>query len=84
MTRLLRSGLAPVRAGGLSPVAGSPAERELRDTAWSILRGCLGKDLRESPELKRRGRDALARTAALREGGLADGARPLPGQFTRL
>lgn len=36
VTRLLRSGLAPVWVGGLSPVAGSPAERELRDMAWWI------------------------------------------------
>jgi hypothetical protein len=84
VTRLLRSDLAPVRVGELSPVAGSPAERELRDMAWSILRDYLDKDTREGPDLKRRCRDLLAQTARLREGGLADGASPLPGQFTRL
>jgi hypothetical protein len=84
VTRLLRSGLAPVRVAGLSPVAGSPAERELRDMAWWILRDYLHHDLREGPDLKRRCRDLLAQTARLREGGLADGASPLPGQFTRL
>jgi hypothetical protein len=84
VTRLLRSGLAPVRVSGLSPVAGSPAERELRDTAWWILRGYLDQAVREGPDLKRRCRDVLAQTATLREGGLADGASPLPGQFTRL
>lgn len=84
VTRLLRSGLAPVRVGGLSPAAGSPAERELRDTAWSILGDYLHHDLREGPDLKRRCRDLLARTARLREGGPADGASPLPGQCTRL
>jgi hypothetical protein len=84
VTRLLRSGLVPVRVGGLSPVAGSPAERELRDLAWWILRDYLHHDLREGPGLKRRCRDLLAQTARLREGGLADGASPLPGQFTRL
>jgi hypothetical protein len=84
VTRLLRSGLAPVRVAGLSPVAGSPAERELRDTAWSILRDYLHHDLREGPDLKRRCRDLLAQTARLREGGPADGASPLPGQCTRL
>lgn len=83
-TRLLRSGLVPVRASGLSPAAGSPAERELRDTAWWILLGYLDKDLREGPGLKRRCRDLLAQTARLREGGPADGASPLPGQLTRL
>ena len=83
VTRLLRSGPAPVRAGGLSPVAGSPAERELRDMAWWILRDYLHHDLREGPGLKRRCRDLLAQTARLREGGLADGASPLPGQVTR-
>jgi hypothetical protein len=84
VTRLLRSGLVPVRVGELSPVAGSPAERELRDMAWWILRDYLHHDLREGPDLKRRCRDVLAQTARLREGGLADGASPLPGQFTRL
>jgi hypothetical protein len=84
VTRLLRSGLVPVRVGGLSPVAVSPAERELRDMAWSILLGYLDKAMREGPDLKRRCRDVLAQTARLREGGLADGASPLPGQFTRL
>jgi hypothetical protein len=84
VTRLLRSGLAPVRVGGLSPVAGSPAERELRDMAWWILRDYLHHDLREGPGLKRRCRDLLAQTARLRECVLADGASPLPGQFTRL
>jgi hypothetical protein len=84
VTRLLRSGLAPVRVSELSPVAGSPAERELRDMAWSILGDYLHHDLREGPDLKRRCRDVLAQTARLREGGLADGASPLPGQFTRL
>jgi len=84
VTRLLRSGLAPVRVSELSPVAGSPAERELRDMAWWILRDYLHHDLREGPDLKRRCRDMLAQTARLREGVLADGASPLPGQFTRL
>ena len=84
VTRLLRSRLAPVAVSGLSPAAGSPAERELRDTAWSILLGYLDKDLPAGPDLKRRCRDVLAQTATLREGGLADSASPLPGQFTRL
>ena len=84
VTRLLRSGLAPVRVGGPSPAAGSPAERELRDAAWWILLGYLDKAMREGPDLKRRCRDLLAQTATLREGGLVDGASPVPGQFTRL
>jgi hypothetical protein len=84
VTRLLRSSLAPVRVSGLSPAAGRPAERKLRDTAWSILRGYLDQAVREGPDLKRRCRDVLAQTATLREGGLADGASPLPGQVTRL
>ena len=84
VTRLLRSGLVPVRVRGLSPVAVSPAEQELRDMAWCILRGYLDKAMREGPDLKRRCRDMLAQTARLREGVLADGASPLPGQFTRL
>jgi hypothetical protein len=84
VTRLRRSGLAPVRVGGLSPAAGSPAEQELRDMAWWVLLGYLDKEMREGPDLKRRCRDALAQTARLREGGLADGASPLPGQCTRL
>jgi hypothetical protein len=83
-TRLLRSGLTPVRVGRLNPGAGSPAERELRDTARWILLGYLDKAMREGPDLKRRCRDVLAQTARLREGGPADGASPLPGQFTRL
>jgi hypothetical protein len=84
VTRLLRSHLAPVRVDGLSPAAGSPAERELRDMAQWILLGYLDQEIREGPYLKRRCRDVLAQTARLREGGLADGASPLPGQFTRL
>jgi hypothetical protein len=84
VTRLLRSGLASVRVGGPSPAAGSPAEQELRDKARWILLDYLDKDMREGPNLKRRCRDLLAQTAALREGGPADGASPLPGQFTRL
>ena len=52
--------------------------------AWCILRGYLDKATREGPDLKRRCRDMLAQTARLREGVLADGASPLPGQFTRL
>jgi hypothetical protein len=84
VTRLLRSGLAPVRAGGLSPAAGDPAEQELRDMARWILLGYLDKAMREGPDLKRRCRDVLAQTATLREGRLADGASPLPGQLTRL
>jgi hypothetical protein len=84
VTRLVRSALAPVRVAGLSPVAGSLAERELRDTAWGILRDYLHHDLRQGPELKRRCRDLLARASRVREDGLADGASPLPGQLTRL
>jgi hypothetical protein len=84
VTRLLRSGLAPVRAGVPGPLAGRPAERELRDMARWILLEYLDKDRREGPDLKRRCRDQLARAARLREGGLADGASPLPAQFTRL
>jgi hypothetical protein len=84
VTRLLRSSLAPVRVSGPSPAAGSPAERELRDTAWSILLAYLDKDLPAGPDLKRRCRDVLAQTVTLREGARADGASPLPGQFTRL
>jgi len=84
VTRLLRSGLAPVRVGGLSPVLGSPAEQELRDMAWWILRGYLDQDMREGPDLKRRCRDLLARTARLRDGGMVGGASPLLDQFTRL
>jgi hypothetical protein len=84
VTRLLRSGLAPVRVGELSPAAGSPAERELQDMASWILLDYLDKATRESPDLKRRCRELLAQTATLRESGLADGASPLPGQFTRL
>jgi hypothetical protein len=84
VTRLLRSHLVPVRVGGLSPAVGSPAEQELRDMARWILLGYLDKEIREGPDLKRRCRDVLAQTAGLREGGLADGASPLPGQFTRL
>jgi hypothetical protein len=84
VTRLLRSSLAPVRVGGLSPAAASPAERELRNMAWSILQDYLHHDLREGPDLKRRCRDVLARTARLREGGRTDGAAPLPSQLTRL
>jgi hypothetical protein len=84
VTRLLRSGLASVRVGGLSPAAGSAPEQELRDMARWILLGYLDKAMREGPDLKRRCRDVLAQTATLREGGLADGASPLPGQFTRL
>jgi hypothetical protein len=84
VTRLLRSALAPVRVAGLSPAAGSPAERELRDTARRILRDYLHHDLRQGPELKRRCRDLLARASRLREDGLPDGASPLPGQLTRL
>ena len=83
-TRLLRSGLAPVRVGELSPVAGSPAERELWDKVSWILHGYLHHDLREGPELKRRCRNLLAQTAALREGGRTDGASPLSAQITRL
>ena len=52
--------------------------------AWWILLGYLDKAMREGPDLKRRCRDVLAQTARLREGGPADGASPLPGQFTRL
>jgi hypothetical protein len=84
VTRLLRSGLVPVRVGGLRPVAGSPAERELRDMAWRILRHYPDKALREGPDLKRRCRDVLAQTAGLRDGGMAAGASLLPGQVTRL
>ena len=51
---------------------------------WWILRGYLDQAMREGPDLKRRCRDVLAQTARLREGVLADGASPLPGQFTRL
>ena len=52
--------------------------------AMWILLGYLDKDMREGPDLKRRCRDVLAQTATLREGGLAGGASPLPGQLTRL
>ena len=84
VTRLLRSALAPVRVGGLSPAAGSAPEQELRDMAGWILLGYLDRAMREGPDLKRRCRDVLAQTATLREGGLADSASPLPGQVTRL
>jgi hypothetical protein len=84
VTRLLRSGLVPVRVSGVSPAAGSAAEQELRHMARWILLGYLDKAMREGPDLKRRCRDALAQTARLREDGPTDGASPLPGQVTRL
>jgi hypothetical protein len=84
VTRLLPADPVPVRVGGLSPVAASPAERELRDLAWWILLGYLTTDTRDSPDLKRRCRNVLERTAELRESGSADDAGPLSNQLTRL
>jgi hypothetical protein len=84
VTRLRPADPVPVRVRGLSPVAASPAERELRDLAWWILLGYLTTDTRDSPDLKRRGRNVLERTAELRESGSADDAGPLSNQLTRL
>ena len=84
VTRLLPADPVLVRVSGLSPVAASPAERELRDLAWWILLGYLTTDTRDSPDLKRRCRNVLERTAELRESGSADDAGPLSNQLTRL
>ena len=84
VTRLLPADPVPVRVSGLSPVAASPAERELRDLAWWILLGYLTTDTRDSPDLKRRCRNVLERTAELRESGSADDSGPLSNQLTRL
>jgi hypothetical protein len=84
VTRLLPSDPVPVRVSGLSPVAASSAERELRDLAWWILLGYLTTDTRDSPDLKRRCRNVIERTAELRESGSADDAGPLSNQLTRL
>jgi hypothetical protein len=84
VTRLLPADPVPVRVGGLSSVAASPAERELRDLAWWILLGYLTTDTRDSPDLKRRCRNVLERTAELRQSGSADDAGPLSNQLARL
>jgi hypothetical protein len=52
--------------------------------AWWILQCYLDNAMGEGQDLKRRCRDVLAQTAGLREDTLADGASPLPGQFSRL
>jgi hypothetical protein len=84
VTRLLPADRAPVRVGGLSPVAASPAEQELRDLAWWILLGYLTTGTQDSRDLKRRCRSVLERTAELRENGLADDAVPVSNQLTHL
>jgi hypothetical protein len=84
VTRLRPADPVPVRVSGLSPVAASPAERELRDLAWWILLGYLTTDTRDSQDLKRRCRNVLERTAELRQSGSADDAGPLSNQLARL
>lgn len=84
VTRLLPADPAPVRVRGLSPVAASPPERELRDLAWWILLGYLTTATPDSRDLKRRCRSVLERTAELRENGLADDEVSLSNQLTHL
>jgi hypothetical protein len=84
VTRLRPADPVSVRVSGLSPVAASPAERELRDLAWWILLGYLTTDTRDSQDLKRRCRNVLERTAELRQSGSADDAGPLSNQLARL
>ena len=84
VTRLRPADPVPVRVSGLSSVAASPAKRELRDLAWWILLGYLTTDIRDSPDLKRRCRNVLERTAELRKNGPADDVGPLSNQLARL
>ena len=83
VTRLLPADPAPVRVLGPNPAA-SPADQELGGLAEWILLGYLSKDVRDSPHFRRRCRNALERTAELRESGSADSTGPLPDQLTRL
>ncbi|MGH3296195.1 MAG: hypothetical protein ACRDP7_30800, partial [Trebonia sp.] len=84
VTRLQPADPVPVQVHGPDPAAAGPAEQELRDLASWILLGHLTMGMRDTPELKRRCRNALVRTAELRQSGLADSASPLPDQLTRL
>ncbi|HCU93734.1 MAG TPA: hypothetical protein DHU96_13810 [Actinobacteria bacterium] len=84
-TRLLPSARPAVRVGQLTPVAMSPAERELSDQALSLIALYLGDDAGTREDiLGQRCSAALAGAAEIRRSGELDPASELPDQLTQL
>jgi hypothetical protein len=84
-TRLLPSARPAVRVGQLTPVAVSPAERELSDQALRLIELRLTKaDQVAEDILRQRCSAALARTAEIQRSGELDPASQLPDQLTQL
>jgi hypothetical protein len=85
VTRLLPSARLAVQVGQLTPVAVSPAERELTDQALSLIELQL-TSTGELPEdiLRQRCSAALAKTEEIRRSGELDAASELPDQLRQL
>lgn len=84
-TRLLPSARPAVRVGQLTPVAVSPAARELLDQALSLIElqltnvGAVAEDL-----LRQQCAAALARATEIQRSGELEPASALPGQLRQL
>jgi hypothetical protein len=84
-TRLLPSARPAVQVGQLTPVAVSPAERELTDRALSLIELRLtGADELSEEILGQRCSAALAKMEEVRRAGELGGASELPDQLRQL
>jgi hypothetical protein len=83
-TRLVRSARPAVRISQLTPVAVSPAERELSDQAFGLIRLHLTSTEVADDILRQRCSAALARIAELQQSGDLDPASELPDQLRQL
>jgi hypothetical protein len=83
-TRLPRSGRPAVRIGQLTPVAMSPAERELSDQASGLMELHLTSTEVAEDILRQHCSAALARIAEIQRSGELDAASELPDQLRQL
>lgn len=83
-TRLLPSLRTAVQVGQVTPVAASPAERELRERARSLIKLQLAGVGVPADDIRQRCLAALTRAAEIQRSGKLDPASELPGQLARL
>ncbi len=83
-TRLLASSRAAAHVGPVTPVAASPAERELLKRAYVLIELQLATAGEAADMLSQWCSEALTRTAELQRSGELDAASELPGQLARL
>jgi hypothetical protein len=84
VTRLVRSARPAVRISQLTPVAVSPAERELSDQAFGLMELRLASTEVAEDFLRQRCSAALARLAEIQRSGELDPGSELPDQLRQL